>query len=69
MFISDGKLYLEGERMNREVFGFLILGIAMLFAFCIFCYAEASRSKSNDGSNDRSPKKENQDLLKSDFKS
>ena len=55
--------------MNREVFGFLVLGIAMLFAFCIFCYAEASRSKSNDGSNDRSPKKENQDLLKSDFKS
>lgn len=68
MFISDGKLYLEGKRMNREVFGFLILGVAMLFAFCIFCYAEASRSKSNDESKDKSPKEENQDMLKSDFK-
>ncbi|QWD79040.1 hypothetical protein ICV01_05085 [Polynucleobacter sp. MWH-Spelu-300-X4] len=54
--------------MNREVFGFLILGVAMLFAFCIFCYAEASRSKSNDESKDKSPKEENQDMLKSDFK-
>jgi hypothetical protein len=34
--------------MNREVFGFLVLGIAMLFVTLMFFHALASMSKSND---------------------